>query len=400
MDKASHENVNERCKDWTGYITAWGDGSMAAPDVVPIFWGSYFREHGEVVGSLGDTIKRIISGPFMDGLQQYGVTGKCLCKEACVDSRDPSDARLDRAEVLSELKSLVRTGQVDAPKSDEKNLLYVIFTPPGKSIVFQDLVFPRSLVGYHHWDFYGRDPATDNNPEPNLFFAVIPWPVHNGDMEMPFDAVHDKNRLDDILSQIISNELAEAFTDRNGLGYKNPADCEICDICETNDDASEEVDGLRLQKYWSNDDQRCIAHQRSNRARTGQMLSLTGHPVNETREGITLYLDSGLSDYVMIKRNDIQDSIDISPDISPVPARTVRFGRDARIRQGTRAAGGQPDPNSPENPYLAGSIHKKYMNIAGKSRPPRDPLDGPPIGTAPSGCASEAGFCPSQQNCP
>ena len=65
------------------------------------------------------------------------------------------------------------------------------------------------------------------------------------------------------ITAIISHELVESATDPDGSGFlginrtcHGPGWCEIADICES---TWASIDGITVHKYWSNQDNACIA---------------------------------------------------------------------------------------------------------------------------------------------
>src|SRR5439155_23391300 len=60
----------------------------------------------------------------------------------------------------------------------------------------------------------------------------------------------------DSLTPVVSHEMAETFTDRNGDGFKAPNGCEIGDVCETQTDRRR--GHWLIERYWSDVDQACV----------------------------------------------------------------------------------------------------------------------------------------------
>ena len=85
---------------------------------------------------------------------------------------------------------------------------------------------------------------------------------------MPKTANLSFQRVADILTPIVSHEMAEAFTDRNSDGFKAPNGCEIGDICETK--ARVPLGHWRVESYWSDQQQAC--------APTGPQFNMDSFP--------------------------------------------------------------------------------------------------------------------------
>jgi len=364
-DRDQAQGGSEQRLTWTGYMRRRGDGELSFPAVCPIFWGKDFEleKYKRLVQQLDSCLGYIVGdgSPFMKGLEQYRV------ERATVTSRvpipEPAPPLLKRDEVVAQLQAWIRDKRVPPPVSPDRSqekTLYLIFAPPKTALEFQGLRSPTNLVAYHHWDYAvkpeGGKGATMAFREPDLFFSVIAWPAHASDVNQPLDPEADPD-LTDVLTQLISNELAEAFTDSNGKGFRNSEGREICDVCESNpipDVRSVRVNGWLLQTYWSNDDQRCIAEvptpasDRASGLRKGEnpdapsrLLTLVGY-LGSGRPGYTmLYLGIPPTSSVEIPDDQIVRRETAPLEISPVPVCTISFRRDAMLSYGL-AKGAQP----------------------------------------------------------
>jgi hypothetical protein len=199
----------------------------------------------------------------MNGLAQYGVSHGSLVGTIVVDipTNVPDPTGLTRAAVQNKLVSWIRNGQVfPAPAVDEQNLVYLIFLPTNST--FTDIG-----VGYHNFGKYNRV-SSDND----LFWGVI---LTN------YPPRTSAGAFVNALTYIVSHELCEAFSDRDGKGFTTANTsctfsgppitritnaCEIGDVCESRGTNtccytySYHVTNRtwQVEQYWSNWDNQCI----------------------------------------------------------------------------------------------------------------------------------------------
>lgn len=246
-----HE-VNDEChRGGVGVLK--NDGHvMASPQVYAIYWDDYFQQEqreGEAVDLMNRFFKEILRGRFMRGLEQYGVgRGDFVGHKIIPEPRPP--ATLSPDDIEKQLKEWIDKKIITrAPESEEKNLLYVIFTP-------NHTLFDAGYCtcGYHEHGRYGTTSGDDN-----LFWAAIQeWHHHN---RLPYTP----RGFVDSCSWCVSHEMVEAFTNRDGRGYQTKDGCEIGDICECAKGSrtqktpiiKAEVDGWWVEPYWDNRNKSC-----------------------------------------------------------------------------------------------------------------------------------------------
>lgn len=242
--------VNHSCHGWTGIVPARKRHVMASPRVYAIYWDAYFQKHPWALRRMDRFFQVILRGRFMWGLRQYGVRpGRFVGSTVVVpDPRHRLPRRLTQGVIDAQLKSWLRAGTVTvAPRPNETDLLYVIFTPAATSL-------GPGLCGYHQHGRYRK-----SSGRANLFWAAIQqW---NCQTPLP----RTPRALADACTWCISHEMVEAFTDRDNLGYRTGGGCEIGDICECAAGCPK-INKIKIndtwlvEPYWSNAHQRCYPY--------------------------------------------------------------------------------------------------------------------------------------------
>jgi len=241
--------VNDSCHGWVGGVPRNDGHVMESPQVSVVYWDAYFQGEPGAVDLMNTFFTDILGGRFMRGLRQYGVgAGKLLGHQTIVPAQPPP-ASMSREDIENQLIEWIDQEVVPAPTPDERNLLYVIFTP--NHTTFGDVGY--CTCGYHQSGRY-RLPTNDN-----LFWAAIQeW--HHGD-KLPADP----RDFVDSCSWCVSHEMVEAFTNRDGRGYHTETGCEIGDICECAKGSPTQktpiiktaVDGWWVEPYWDNVNRSC-----------------------------------------------------------------------------------------------------------------------------------------------
>jgi hypothetical protein len=197
-----------------------------------VLWGSAWNNNPDPTPeSIANAATRILYGPYMSGLAQYGVGGGSLIGWKVIPSPDPLDPFSDsdvQAFVLKELGA----GTLPVPTQDNQ-ILFAVIMP--RLLLGSD----TSLIGEHKFvTFKGLK-------------VPCAWVMNNGL---------------DFVTVVFSHELIEACSDPNvnrtivqgGPGSACPNtdgnNCEIGDVCSSTD----LVVGVRVQSYWSAKDNACV----------------------------------------------------------------------------------------------------------------------------------------------
>ena len=209
--------INENCHMFTGMVPANSKHVMRNPRIVLILWGHFYATNSAVATNATTLISDLVSGPFMNGLAQYGVGGGSVIGTFVVDIPPPAPdpINLTRENVRDQLIDWINRGTISpGPAVGEQNLVYVIFLPTGSTTTET-----AGTGGYH-----SHSKHNTNSSDDDLFWAVRL--TNSAPLTSAMNFVRS-------LAFIVSHELDEAFTDRDGKGFVTNNDCEIGDICES-----------------------------------------------------------------------------------------------------------------------------------------------------------------------
>ena len=216
------DNINTTASD----VLQEGPGPyLTAVQVVPIFWGSAWADSSKPNPTWLDVTTAIInlmSGPYMDGLNQYGGiqpgSVKIVSGTRYSNTEPPNPFTDDKIHTF--ISDLFQAGLLPDPSTGQ--FLYVVFMPPGVSWT------PGGLSGDH-------SPFQLNGVQ-----AYCAW-IGHGDL--------------DGITTTFSHELAEACSDPgNGSGIVIEGS-EIADWCGS---YTAKLNGVEVQAYWSLSDHACI----------------------------------------------------------------------------------------------------------------------------------------------
>ncbi len=198
-----------------------------------VYWGNAWTSNPlptPTADQVTAAVQRILSGSYMTGLSQYRQIGRgYLLGAKIISNSNPPNPFTDN-DVANFLTARINDGTLPRHDAFGQNL-YLFIMPKG--VNNQNSGF----VGEHTY-------MTDNNGN-RLHFG---WITNNGSL--------------DSVTSILSHELVESCTDPEGSAFTGVAGtcsqggwCEIGDVCYVN----AVVDGVNVQKYYSNSDSGCIA---------------------------------------------------------------------------------------------------------------------------------------------
>jgi hypothetical protein len=109
-----------------------GGPTLARPTIKPIFWGKEWSTANPPIhpATILSSIQTIIDGPYLDGLRQYGFTGKPALLDALFVTKSdpaPTTANWD-VEAMDFLKGLIDDEKLPEPDEDWSRLNF-IFMP-------------------------------------------------------------------------------------------------------------------------------------------------------------------------------------------------------------------------------------------------------------------------------
>jgi hypothetical protein len=224
-----------------GSFSNGGGRLLGAIRVHLIFWGSTWNAlpaPTPTVGECTNAVLTILASDYMNSLSQYGVGHGSLGSVTVVadavggSPASPPNPFTDD-DVWGLVEHLRAAGRI--PAGDIGNTgqgLYLVVMPTGVA------ASNPGVIGEHSYYWFGS-PAT------NVPFAWV-----------------TQNSLD-LFSEVFSHELVEACTDPEGTGWTSVTACgtghggwcEIGDVCQGD---TARVNGVLVQRYWSNSDARCV----------------------------------------------------------------------------------------------------------------------------------------------
>jgi len=151
--------VNCPCHSLNVRVPANNKHVIRHPRVVPIFWGHYYATNSDVIATTVQLLVDIVSGPYMNGLAQYGVSRGIVLGSHTIDI-NPTEAdpvNLDRNKIKNTLVNWINNGTVSpTPSVNEQNLIYVIFMPTRSTIT------DSGAAGYHNFAKINENSSNDD----------------------------------------------------------------------------------------------------------------------------------------------------------------------------------------------------------------------------------------------
>ena len=236
-------NTNEGCHGNTDGVQPNDKAILANVRVVLIGWGKFYSDHPEAMDNAAKLCSDVVTGPYFNGLAQYGVGRGSFDRRITVPDNSPPST-LSQDDARQKLVGWMRDGTLNSPAIDETSLLYVLLPPPQTKPTIasgQD-----DFCGYHQWTKYNNNSRNDD-----LFWALVR--TDKADQSSGTTLVNG-------ISYCMSHEMAEAVTSRDGRGYHNGS-CEIGDLCEAGKSGSIKTFRYRnwdVEQYWSEWDRSCI----------------------------------------------------------------------------------------------------------------------------------------------
>jgi hypothetical protein len=219
---------------------------MPNPVVVPILWGHDYVEFPETTALVERLISDLVTGSFMNGMAQYGVSRATMAPPVIIDDNSPPakivyyDANNKLVDdITKRLIHWIGAGLVPPPPSRaDINQLYLIIPPsettPETYNTSRDPI-GNGVQGWHN------EGVTDPAAPPTYYWTI----VKTNDCGPPSAGTTFVNNF----AQKVAHEVAEQFVDRNG-SFK-----EIGDPCLN---TAESYRGWAIQQYWSDWDNACI----------------------------------------------------------------------------------------------------------------------------------------------
>lgn len=215
------------------------------PDLLPIFWGKSWPDlgNGITLPAVMNAVRSIITGPYLEGLKQYGYAGPVNLRYEMMVQDPPninepalgpgvSQSKAVNDAVRGFISTLVENERIDHA-DDNHDLLVAVFLD-------SSVPAPRDVNGAN------STLEIKEFLDDNIRFQYL-WVI-----------TADRS-LDDVTATL-SHELAEAISDPFGTGWTqtfphpSPHSDQISDPCGQRG----KLDGVTVESYWSNEDQACI----------------------------------------------------------------------------------------------------------------------------------------------
>jgi hypothetical protein len=198
-----------------------------------IFWGSAWNSNpppSPTSGQVTGAVETILHGSYMTGLAEYRQIGRAyLAGSYVITSSNPPNPFTD-SDVGNFITTQINNGVLPGHDFANQNL-YLVIMPKG--------------VNNQNSGFIGEHTYYTDGSGNRVHFG---WITNNGDINS--------------VTSVFSHELVESCTDPEGsaiLGVAGTCSqggwCEIGDVCYVNS----VLDGVTVQKYYSNADSGCIA---------------------------------------------------------------------------------------------------------------------------------------------
>jgi hypothetical protein len=263
LDFKEGDGTNTNCHTYTGGVTLGGGRRLRVPRIVLVLWDHFFITNPKAVTFANQLIMDLISGRFMNGLVQYGISRGSLLSTITLDtSTFPAPGNWDAKQTSDrdQIKTFLDNGNI-APKPavNEGSLLYFFFLPTTTTLTNgtnSDGSPNTNVCGWH-----GNTKYNDSSNGNDLFWCLIRTDGASTKTEQGFV---------DAVAFCAGHELSEAFTNPDGGGYIASNGCEIGDICESKTGFTYRG-WNNVEQYWSNWDSACL--QGDNPVRMRQYLA-------------------------------------------------------------------------------------------------------------------------------
>jgi len=202
-----------------------------------VFWGREWAGTSAPVAMARVTadVHKILNGPYLLSLLQYGVSGATLDRVIDLSTEDPPNP-VDDIDIQDLVGRLIDNGTVPEPDQDLVPAIYAVFLPTrvqGHELAHPAARGSHGFMSSIDWDDF------------NYAYVPVMWVGNEGTPSG--------------ITSVFSHELVETLTDPEGDGWQiDPRDRdppqEIADVCKS----QQGFNGVLVQSYWSNEDMACI----------------------------------------------------------------------------------------------------------------------------------------------
>jgi len=213
---------------------------MPNPRVVRILWGHDYVANPVTTKLIEQMISDLVTGPFMNGLAQYGIRGGSIANPVVIDDKNPPSTIVYTNtqnqlvdQITQRLIGWNNAKLVPALTSNSDiNTLYLIIPPSETTPEMYNGTGDPIGNGVQGWHNEG---VTNPGSPPTYYWAI----VKTNDCGSPSSGLTFVNNF----AQKTAHELVEQLADRTG-SFKELGD---------------PYRGWQVQKYWSDWDNSCIS---------------------------------------------------------------------------------------------------------------------------------------------
>jgi len=150
-DSVAADGTNDGCHGNTDGVEPHDKAIVAHVRVMVVCWGRFYSDVPAAFDNAYALCKDLVTGPYLNGLAQYGVGRGSMAGAARVDDTAPPATAIEdeaRDRLLGWLKG-PNPALVVAPAVNEQSLLYVLLPPPQTKPTISS--GKNDFCGYRNW---------------------------------------------------------------------------------------------------------------------------------------------------------------------------------------------------------------------------------------------------------
>jgi hypothetical protein len=126
-------DTNSKCHGYTGGVAITGGRRIRVPRVVLVLWDHYFITNPKAVTNATQLVTDLVTGPFMNGLVQYGISRGSVVNTATLDTVNfpaPGNWDVFNSDDQTQVLAFLKNGTISpTPSLNEDSLIYLFFLP-------------------------------------------------------------------------------------------------------------------------------------------------------------------------------------------------------------------------------------------------------------------------------
>ena len=255
-------------------VTEHGNEIVNSPVIYPLWYYNNDWEAPHVRRLAVDMVaflEALIASGYFNGLQDYGV-GTPALGFAVADPAPYLDTHVlqwqttdayFQERIEGAITDRIAVGTFpDPPQTDTPGPVFLLFMSPAIECLMKDgrSSYRSTDAGGPFGGYHGWMNSQSASGEENVFYCVVAWPATGGNPR-PLPTTNtgqDWTLAVNDLTLYASHELAEAFTERDGDGFRDDQGKEIGDLCEAQRGAqlvagtTSSPIGWNIERYWRN----------------------------------------------------------------------------------------------------------------------------------------------------